>query len=80
MIDLRIDEAVACPAGCGLTAEPEQDGDVTYLACTDCGYEFGYQRVDTTEPSCERGIPEHVRRQASTPVTSLPLLQIGKRQ
>jgi hypothetical protein len=60
-------------------AEPEQDGDLCYLACLVCGYEFGYRNLTTTpadrpadgsaEPvkaagTCPVGIPDAVRRRA----------------
>lgn len=76
-----LDQAIPCPAGCrGQTAEPEQDDDLNFYACTECGYEFGYQRLSTvvTPTGCARGIPEDVRRRAD-PQAQLPLLQIGTR-
>lgn len=72
----RIDEAVPCADPECLTdtgdrnlAEPEQDGDHTYYACTACGYSFGYQRLETVavnaEGACAVGVPEPLRRAAS---------------
>lgn len=62
---------------CGGLAEPEQDGDMTYHACRDCGYEFNYQRAAPTAGTCAAGIPEADRRSAIP--NQLPLLQIGRR-
>jgi hypothetical protein len=52
----------------GGIAEPESDGDVSYYACTTCGYVSDYERIG--QPSgdgCQLGIPEAVRRAASPP-------------
>jgi hypothetical protein len=74
---------------CNGRAEPEQDGDHTYFECVDCGYCFGFQRVETVAVNraghCSVGIPEDVRRAASQPMTNAlaasqpPLLSIGRR-
>lgn len=75
---------------CSGRAEPEQDGDYTYHECLECGYAFGFQRIETlvANPAdhCSVGIPEDVRRAASRPMTKaltasqpLPLLTIGRR-
>lgn len=72
------------------TAEPEQDGEHRYHACTTCGYTFGYHRVPATTitaksgDTCAVGIPEDLRRSASAAMqhaldNSTPLLQIGRR-
>jgi hypothetical protein len=48
------------PAGCvycGGVAEPEQDGDLTFHACADCGGAFGYRRVQRAGPVCAAGLP-----------------------
>lgn len=71
------DRVVACgDPDCDGLAEPEQDGDVTYHACRDCGYEFNYQRLAPNQSTCAAGLPEALRR-ASQP--ELPLMQIGRR-
>lgn len=52
-----VEEAsVPCP-GCGSAAEPEQDGQVTYYACTECGQEFGHQVRAPDGPLCAAGLP-----------------------
>jgi hypothetical protein len=74
------------------TAEPEQDGDLRYHACTMCGYTFGYIHVTSytlqVDPAgvCSVGVPEGIRLAASAPMrTSIaadqpgPLLSIGRR-
>lgn len=60
-----------CPI-CGSMTEPELDGDHLYYECwaDECegnGYAFGHRKVDPGVQigSCERGIPEGVRRAAS---------------
>lgn len=73
--------------GCNGRAEPEQDGDHTYMECLECGYAFGFTRAETVavnpEGTCSVGIPEGVRRAASQPMTNAlaasqpPLLSIG---
>jgi hypothetical protein len=41
---------------CGGPAEPEQDGDVTYLACPECGGEFGHRKL-SSGAFCAAGLP-----------------------
>jgi hypothetical protein len=48
--------SVACPY-CGGKAEPEQDSDVIFFACTACGGEFGYRRAVQSAPVCAAGLP-----------------------
>lgn len=74
---------------CNGRAEPEQDGDHTYMECAECGYAFGFTRVETVavnpDGGCSVGVPEDVRRAASRPMTNAlaatepPLLSIGRR-
>lgn len=33
-------------SGCDGRAEPERGGDHTYMECIECGYAFGFQRVN----------------------------------
>jgi hypothetical protein len=53
------------------TAEPEQDGDHKYWACTVCGFEFGWVKIDSqpisasAEGHCAVGVPAELRRAAS---------------
>ena len=76
-----IADAAECPA-CGDCAQPEQDGDLIYHACG-CGHEFGYRRLPQQESTCQIGVPEDVRRQASLVIadTAMPVFlgSIGRR-
>jgi hypothetical protein len=45
--------------------EPEEDGDLSYWACTTCGYEVYDQARSPADPSCQLGIPEEVRLRGS---------------
>lgn len=74
-----------CPV-CGPgTAEPEQDGDLRYWACVQCGHESGWHKVaPNSDQDCAVGISEDIRRRASIgtdrQLAGQPLLlQIGKR-
>lgn len=49
------EESVSC-IYCPGTAEPEQDGDVLYLACPDCGGEFGHRKA-SAGTFCAAGLP-----------------------
>ena len=91
------DVARPCPLRCqdehGLhgVAEPEQDGEHRYHECTNCGYAFGWARVDVlsvqvkSEGSCAVGVPEDLRRRASAAMNAAlaadaePLFTIGRR-
>lgn len=85
------DSALPCPdpdcldggAGWPSYAEPEIDGDLHYHRCLTCGYEFNFRfqrHAVNPEGVCAVGIPEHIRRRASTaPGGTAPLLQIGRR-
>jgi hypothetical protein len=63
---------------CGGAAEPEEElaegGMLCYWRCTQCEMEFGYELVpdESAAGSCSLGIPEGVRRKASTPVPDSP--------
>jgi hypothetical protein len=50
------EESAPCP-GCGAAAEPEQDGQVTYYACAECGHEFSHQVRRADELLCAAGLP-----------------------
>lgn len=65
---------------CDGTAEPEQDGDFSYYACSRCGYEFGYQQVRRDAGSCQLGVPETVRRRADTTPAPTFLGTVGRRR
>jgi hypothetical protein len=60
-----------CVGGGKGTAEPEQDGDHKYWICQVCGFEFGWERLESQtmavsqDGSCSVGIPTEVRRAAS---------------
>lgn len=46
-----------CPySPCSGWGEPEQDGDVRFFACFECGGEFGYQRVQQDAETCQLGL------------------------
>ncbi len=71
---------------CAQVAEPEQDGDLHYWACTGCGYTFGFTyHAGAPAEHCAVGVPEPVRRAASAPMESAlgaqhgPLLSIRPR-
>lgn len=52
----------------GALVEPEVDGDHRYWECEECGYAFGYERIETgtrVEGNCAIGVPESVRKGAS---------------
>lgn len=66
---LGVAGAVPCrDPECAGVAEPEQDGQTGFLACTECGHEFGYYKIETTpvpvdaQGSCAIGVPESIRR------------------
>lgn len=93
----HVGESVACrdpecadAAGNPSAAEPEQDGEHRYYACTTCGFAFGFERAQAvavnSAGTCAVGIPEDLRRRASAAMegalaaTPPPLLlQIGRR-
>lgn len=38
-------DSAPCPdPSCRGRAEPEQDGDLTYMECLECGFAFGFTR------------------------------------
>lgn len=87
---LKADTVPCNDPGCRGRAEPEQDGDHTYFECLECGYAFGFTRLETVavqrDGACAVGVPEDIRRAASLPMTNalaasqpLPLLSIGRR-
>ena len=71
-----IEGAAECPS-CHSRVEPEQDGDVVFFPCS-CGYHFGYT-VIRSEPACQLGIPETIRRAASVPQSGTVDVQISRR-
>ena len=50
-----LEESTGC-LYCGEKAEPEQDGDVVFFACTGCGGTFGHRKV-TSGAFCAAGLP-----------------------
>ena len=60
------------PGECEGVAEPEEDGEVTFWKCTTCEQEFGYQVTGASEPDCQLGVPEAVRRLYGKAETLLP--------
>ena len=55
-------------AECDGTVEVEMDGDLTYNECDECGSTWGFMRVNSEGEFCQVGIPEQVRRAASSDV------------
>jgi predicted RNA-binding Zn-ribbon protein involved in translation (DUF1610 family) len=47
--------SLPCPQ-CGTDAEPEEDGQILWFACPQCGAEFGYQPVPLAGPLCAAGL------------------------
>ena len=47
--------SLPCPQ-CGTDAEPEEDGQILWFACPQCGAEFGYQPVPLAGPVCAAGL------------------------
>jgi hypothetical protein len=48
--------------------EPEQDGEHLYFECEECGYGFGWEKIEEgvrLEGNCSIGVPESVRRASS---------------
>jgi hypothetical protein len=72
-------------------AEPEGDGEHQWKECVTCGYQTGWVTTDAVSvggsgDTCQVGIPEGVRRAASSHAERAlaqqagpPLLQIGRR-
>jgi hypothetical protein len=57
MAEPWVEGSVPCPyAPCTGWAEPEEDGDVRYYACAECGGETGYTRVAPAEATCQLGL------------------------
>lgn len=48
-------------------AEPEQDGDVVYFACPECGGEFGHRKAERGA-FCAAGLPVAVPAEPGLPV------------
>jgi hypothetical protein len=74
-----VDEAIGCPHCLGeKCAEPEQDGDTRYYACTNdwCQAEFGHQIIRTPGGVCAAGLPVEVLPSPDAPVF---LGSIGRR-
>jgi hypothetical protein len=69
-----VDETVPCIySPCTGRAEPEMDGDMHYRACTTCGGEFDYQRVQDSGDTCQLGL-------RIIPETAAPVfISIGRR-
>lgn len=71
LIDVREGQTTCADPDCGGRAEAEQDGDHSYYSCIDCGFEFGYERIQSElreVDSCAIGVPESVRKAASGPM------------
>jgi radical SAM superfamily enzyme YgiQ (UPF0313 family) len=57
--ELAVEGTTGC-IYCGGRAEPEQDGDLFFFACPECGNEFGHRRVQQ-EQVCAAGLPVTVQ-------------------
>jgi hypothetical protein len=64
---------------CPGKAEPEEDGDLHYFACTTCGYESGYVRIQQSAPGCQLGVPADIRARAQVPQAGPVPISIGRR-
>lgn len=57
---------------CSGVAEPEGDADLRYYACSECGFEEGWQQTTTSlvvqDDHCSIGVSAEVRRAASEPM------------
>ena len=49
---------VICQAG---IAEPEQEGDLLFFTCPECGSLFGYRQAEPSGPVCAAGLPVSIR-------------------
>lgn len=57
----EIAEDTAACVYCGFPgAEPEQDGQVGYFSCPECGGDFGYHQLAQDGPVCAAGLPVQV--------------------
>jgi hypothetical protein len=67
---------------CGGIAEVEVDGEHRYYVCEDCGFEFGYERVQMptigTGDNCAIQVPESIRRAASQGMDSALAAEASK--
>lgn len=65
--EIRSEFTQCADPSCSGVAEPEQDGEHLYFQCQECGMEFGWSKVPnpTSDPTCQLGLPEDVRRMAS---------------
>lgn len=65
-MDALIEEETPCrDPECSGIAEPEVDGGYRFYECPECGFLFGYSRVEQPDDVCGIGVPEEVRRAAS---------------
>lgn len=50
----------------GGVGEPDGDTEVHYFVCNVCGFEFGYEQIKQSPDTCQLGVPESVRKVASS--------------
>lgn len=84
MTDLWVEETRPCrDEECPGSADPEQDGDTRYWACTLCGMEFGFERTpQPVQDACAIGVAPEVRQRFSSPADGRPApvpISIGRR-
>lgn len=69
VIEAKADARPCRDSECLGVAEPEIDGEHRYFECPECGFCFGYERIQvSTTDNCAIGVPEDVRRRASAPM------------
>jgi hypothetical protein len=76
-----LEETYSCRV-CGGAMEPEEDGNLHYFSCTDCGFDEGWAFQKITTPGCQLGVPEDIRRRAQVPQAPEPVFlgtSIGRR-
>lgn len=52
-----VEESLECIVCRRAKAEPDQDGDLLYYTCPECGSSFGYQHIVPDGPVCAAGLP-----------------------
>jgi hypothetical protein len=69
-----VEEAAASCVYCGFPeAEPEQDGQVGYFSCPECGGDFGYHPLAQDGPLCPAGLPIQVPEERPAVFLGIPV-------
>jgi hypothetical protein len=50
--------------------EPDVEDQTEFFSCPECGYEWGWSKIETPQDTCAMGVPEDVRRRASAGMES----------